>query len=468
MLRHKTTLLVLVLLAGLMCAAFAGSAQAAACNKYASSTGSDNSSGSISSPYRTVVELDGSLSPGQTGCLLAGTYGSTTTSDYLINSGNAANQITITSYPGDTVTIVGLIDLAASYTTLSGLNIDGSNTLFSGNNNGTSCSYPASTGLEIDGQNDIFQYNNYYQSGTSTRGNGIGIGWTGQPDNTVIRYNRIHDVGSCDFYDHLIYLAKGNNVQIYDNWLWNDAHGWGIKLDPGPTNARIWANVIDAAGSGFNFGNSSGDNPTAGNKVFGNVVMNSVGVSNPDIDWSYPGVFVTSPGLLSSSTGNQVYNNDSYNNPGGITDVAGVTPSQLSVTGNVAIAPGFVDAATHDYSASPGSPLANWGLWDGGRAAPSAPVSSTSPVVAPSAQAKPRPVKKRASVKKRRSIRHKAKKPKRHNAHKRRKHKVKVHTSSTHTRNAHKRPRASRLRSTDARRAALSARNASAPFTISG
>ena len=269
---------------------------------------------------------------------------------YLTNSGNASNQITITSYPGESVTIVGLIDLAASYTTLSGLNIDGSNTLFSGNNNRTSCSYPASTGLEIDGQNDISPIQQLLPIRRQHPRQRYRDWLDRSGRQYVIRYNKIHDVGRCDFYDHLIYLAKGDNVQIYDNWLWNDANGWGIKLDPGPTNARIWANVIDAAGSGFNFGNSSGGSPTAGNKVFGNVVMNSVGVSNPDIDWSYPGVVVTSPGLLSSSTGNQVYDNDSYNNPGGITDVAGVTPSQLSVTDNVTVAPGFVDPAAHDYS----------------------------------------------------------------------------------------------------------------------
>jgi hypothetical protein len=169
--------------------------------------------------------------------------------------------------------------------------------------------------------------------------------------------------------------------------------------------------------------------------------MNSVGVSNPDIDWSYPGVFVTSPGLLSSSTGNQVYDNDSYNNPGGITDVAGVSPSQLSVTGNVTIDPDFVDAAAHDYSVSPGSPLASWGLWDGGHPTVSTPVASASPVVVPAAQAKAKPTKKSASVKKRRSLRHKPKEPKRHNAHKRQKHKRKVHTSNTHRRTAHKRHR---------------------------
>ncbi len=212
----------LVLLSGVGGATFSSSAQAAGCDRYASPSGSDGASGSSSSPYRTLARLDHSLSPGQTGCLMAGTYGNTSTSSYLSNSGNASGQITITSYPGATVTVVGLIDLAGSYTTLNALNIDGSNTTYSYQRPDTTCSYPVSNGLEIDGQNDILQYNNYYQSVASLRGNGFGIGWSGQADNTIIRYNRIHDVGGCDFYDHLIYLADGDNVQIYDNWLWND------------------------------------------------------------------------------------------------------------------------------------------------------------------------------------------------------------------------------------------------------
>jgi hypothetical protein len=424
MLRRTTTLLMLVLLSGVGCASFTGSAQAAGCDRYASPSGSDNASGTSSSPYRTVARLDNSLSPGQTGCLLAGTYGNLTssTANYLDHSGSPTGQITITSYPGATVTIVGLIDLAGSYTTLNGVNIDGSNTTYATQRADTTCAYPVSNGLEIDGQGDILQYNNYYQSVASLRGNGFGIGWSGQADNTIIRYNRIHDVGGCDFYDHLIYLAKGNNVQIYDNWLWNDPHGWGIKLDPGPTNARIWGNVIDGAGSGFNFGNSSGDEPTAGNQVFHNVVMNSVGVSNPDIGWSNPGVLVTSPGLLPSSTGNQVDSNDSVNNSGGLTDVMGVSPSQLSVTNSVSVDPGFVDPAAHDYAVVAGSPLAGWGLWNGGLPAITTPIASATPVAPPTVQAKPKPAE-RAVVKKARSKSHPAKKRKPKRKAKRKQHK---------------------------------------------
>ena len=59
------------------------------------------------------------------------------------------------------------------------------------------------------------------------------MGFWGQADNTVIRFERIHDVGQCEAYDHLIYVSHGNNVQIYDNWLYNDPHGDAVQLYPG-------------------------------------------------------------------------------------------------------------------------------------------------------------------------------------------------------------------------------------------
>ena len=66
---------------------------------------------------------------------------------------------------------------------------------------------------------DVLQYVDYYQSIPSLRGNAIGIGFWGDADNTIIRYSKIHDVGQCKAYDHLIYLSHGNNVQIYGNWM---------------------------------------------------------------------------------------------------------------------------------------------------------------------------------------------------------------------------------------------------------
>ncbi len=312
--------------------------------------------GSAARPFRTLTQLDSSLSPGQTGCLEAGTYGGVHTWYDLRKSGSRSHRITITAAPGAQVTIVGWIALEGSYTTISGLNIDDSNTFAN-----SSCGQTASQGLFIDGPNDLVENNNIYQSVASLRGSLIGVGFNGQPDNTVIRFNRIHDGGACDAYDHIIYLSHGNNVQIYDNWLWNDAHGWGIQVYPGPTNARIYDNVIDHAGSGLVIADDL-DGTTRGNEAYHNVAVNSTGIDNGSN--IYAGVLIDSPGL--TGTGNEVFDNDSYKNPGGIANVAAdVLLGNLWVTRNLSVNPRFVNAGAHDYRLQPGSPLASWRLWAG-------------------------------------------------------------------------------------------------------
>jgi hypothetical protein len=241
------------------------------------------------------------------------------------------------------------------------LNIDGSNTFASSTQN-QGCRAPTSQGLAISGAYDVLEKNNIYQSVRSLRGNGIGIGWDGRPDGTVIRFNRIHDVGQCQNFDHIIYLSHGNGVQIYDNWLWNDANGWGVQLYPGPQNARVFGNVIDSAGSGLVFADES-DGSMSGNLAYNNVVMNSTGIRGIS-SGSFAGVLVNSPGV--KGLGNRVFQNDSFRNPGGISNIdSTVGTLSLLVSHNFRLNPMFVDARRHNYRLKASSPLAAWGLWGG-------------------------------------------------------------------------------------------------------
>src|SRR5436190_21757374 len=212
------------------------------CDLFASPTGSDrHGHGTFRRPFKSAAKLDRKLLPGETGCLRGGTYGSTRSLHRITSSGSPTARITIRSFPGETATIRGYVYVGGSYTTLSYVRIDGSNRLRSAIARG--CHSHVSQPLIIAGHDDVLEYDNYFQSIPDLRGNGSGIGFWGRADNTMIRYSKIHDVGQCKAEDHLIYLARGNNVQIYDNWLWNDAHGRGVQLYPGPTNARIFNNV---------------------------------------------------------------------------------------------------------------------------------------------------------------------------------------------------------------------------------
>jgi hypothetical protein len=326
------------------------------CDLFAAPSGSDAAgSGTSKRPFASLTKLDSALKPGQTGCLEAGTYGTTRTWHQIDTSGTDSGRITLAAYPGASVTVVGYVDIEAGYTTLEGLNIDGSNLFYNQERAGTACPYPVSQPLVIAGRGDILQYDNYYQSVPSLRGNGIGIGFWGNADDTIIRYDKIHDVGQCQAYDHLIYLSHGDNVQIYDNWMWNDQHGRGVQLYPAPTNARVHDNVVDQAGEGFAIGDESGDT-VSGNQIYHNIVMDSTGLSWQGI----PGEMIHDYYGGAPGAGNMFYDNLSYGNVRGVGSLTAVASY-----GNTVATPRFVNAAAHDFAVESSSPAAGWGLWNG-------------------------------------------------------------------------------------------------------
>ena len=319
------------------------------CDLFASSSGSDSSGdGSLGSPFASLNKLDAVLRPGETGCLRAGSYGSTSTWHRIDTDGTARGQITITSYPGETATVRGYVDIEANYTTLSHLSIDGSNTFYTQVRSGTNCPAPVSQPLVIAGHDDVLEFVDYYQSAPSLRGNGIGIGFWGDADNTVIRFSKIHDVGQCEAYDHLIYLSHGNNVQIYDNWIYDDAHGRGVQLYPAPTNAKVYDNVIDHAGEGFVIGNEPGYT-VSGNQIFDNIITNSTGLATEGIaGQAIHDIYGGRPGA-----GNTFRDNVLFNNPGGLGDLTAVR-----AYGNTTRDPEFLNTARHDYETRRGGQLA--------------------------------------------------------------------------------------------------------------
>ena len=147
----------------------------------------------------------------------------------------------------------------------------------------------------------------------------------------------------------MIYLAHGDNVQIYDNWMWNDPHGWGVQIYPGAANAHVYSNVIDGAGSGIVIG---GSNTVANNTVNNNVIVNSTGLTNAGLTQGV-GVSTVTP----IGTGNTFSNNDVYNNPGGIANASGIT-----IAANITTNPQFANAASHDYRTTN---LTSDNLWNG-------------------------------------------------------------------------------------------------------
>ena len=156
-------------------------------------------------------------------------------------------------------------------------------------------------------------------------------------------------------YDHGVYVGDGDSVQVYGNWIWNNPHGWGVQIYPGPTNARVHGNVVDSTGGGFCV-SDEGSATATGNQVYNNVVLNSGGMTTQS------GYFIAGAGLSGAGpvpgSNNSFTSNDAFNNP------VGSAPN-VAVSNNLTADPQFVDAAAHNYALGSSSPLASWGLWDG-------------------------------------------------------------------------------------------------------
>jgi hypothetical protein len=282
-------------------------------------------------------------------------YGGTGTWQKIDGSGVAQAPVTISSYPGEVATIAGWVDIEGSYTTIENVRIDGSNTFYAQQRSGTACPYPVSQPLVIAGRGDVLQYVDFFQSVASLRGNGIGVGFWGQADDTIIRYNKIHDVGQCLAYDHLIYLSHGNNAQIYGNWMWNDPHGDAVQLYPAPTNARVFDNVIDHTGEGFVIGNEPG-NTVSGNQIDHNIITNTTGLPADNLAGdAIHDIWGGTPG-----TGNTFHDNILYNNPGGLGHL-----SYVQADNNTTTNPLYTDPTSHNYQPQTTSPAATWNLWNG-------------------------------------------------------------------------------------------------------
>ncbi len=302
------------------------------------------------------------MSPGQTLCLNSGTYGSESTLNVYYQGGTAANPITITSAPGATATIDGNQRIEAPYITEEYLNIDNSNNLATTAQKSGCTNIPYSVALEVDGDGDGLQYDNIYESVASLRANLIGVGFQeesngvddGHPAGVRIRYDKLSDAGGCSQQDHVIYDAQGSGARIYDNWMWNDPHGWGVQIYPNASNGQIYSNVVDGAIGGFVDGSGGG------NSTYSNVVENSV-VEPDDVSGSqYMDVCF---GLTAeAASADTVSGNASYNNSNG----TGSSCSGITFSNNVTLTSSpFVDSATHDYNLVGGTPVANYGLWNG-------------------------------------------------------------------------------------------------------
>ena len=302
----------------------------AACDKVASSLGSNSHTGTVAKPYLTVDKLASSLRSGQTGCLRAGVY----QRDVEIRKGGSQGApITITSFPGERATILGRVYLTdhANNVILQHLDLDGYN----------HARLPSPT---VNGDNVVFRDNDVTNRHTSICFL-LGSREWGRARGTLIERNRIHNCGQLPptNHHHGIYAEATDNVRITDNWIYDNADR-GIQMFPDAQRTYVARNVVDGNGEGIVFSRTS-----ANNVVENNIISNSVVRYNLE-DFELKG------------TGNVARRNCLWStrhagNPGGLQ-----TGLAVPAVENIITDPGFVNRPAKDFRLLPGSLCINFPL----------------------------------------------------------------------------------------------------------
>jgi parallel beta-helix repeat protein len=326
---QKKQLAELIVLGTVATFALTASAEAGAtCDRVASPTGSDSAQGTPAAPFKTAQRLVKSLQPGQTGCLRAGTYSENV---MVSNSGTANAPVTLTSYPGETATIVGRfwISRGANYVTVDSLNLNGVNQNM----------LPSPT---INADHATFS-NDDVTNGHTAICFLLGSAW-GSADSTLIFRDRIHDCGIMppQNHEHGIYVESASNTRIEWNLIYDNADR-GIQLYPDAQSTIVDHNVIDGNGENVDFSGAGGLSSSNAN-VYDNIISNAA-VRSDVVSWYPAGTPAGRNNILQNNCiwGGRMGTIDSSN--GGFTSL-----------GNVIGNPQFVNSAAHDYRLMPNSP----------------------------------------------------------------------------------------------------------------
>jgi Right handed beta helix region len=226
------------------------SATKRSCNRWASPTGNDSAPGTKKQPLRTVQKLVDGLAPGESGCLLAGTY----TEDVSIRRGGSNGKpVTLRGASGVTATIRGRFWIAdsANWVVVTHLHLNGMN----------AGHLPSPT---VNGDHATFTDNDVTNDHMGGLGDGDGTCFLlGDPYGTwghawyaTITRNSIHDCGTSNNLNHGVYVGSSYYAQIAGNWIYNNADR-GIQLSPNAQHTLIRNNVIAGNGEGIIFSGNS-------------------------------------------------------------------------------------------------------------------------------------------------------------------------------------------------------------------
>ena len=340
---------------------------------YVATTGSDSNSGSISSPKATITAGINLMAPGDTLYIRGGTYNDHCRA-VLGKSGTASARMTISGYPGETVTLrssdgkrVFISGSSVNYWTFKDMVWDGINGPNALDDPSIANAFrDGCTGLIVDNIELKNCDESFLISGAT---------------DCIVRNCYFHDADTINCQPNTrsygVYAHHGTNCLIENNILENNPGG-GIQIYPGPWNGLIVrGNIIkdnnwcDTSQVGGIIVQKSSTNATlAGLQIYNNLIIN-----NRPATTQSAGI-----GLISGSVGAQVYFNTIYGHPIGINIQSGTsgaivrnnllygndTPITNSGTGstvsnNITTDPTFTNAAGENFHISPSGTAANTG-----------------------------------------------------------------------------------------------------------
>jgi parallel beta-helix repeat protein len=307
------------------------------CDLYVSPTGSDANPGTLAAPWQTAQHALASVQGGQTICLRGGSYPMVTGGTYsqtLNTSGTSTQRITITNYPGEVAILHGSTRVNGAYATFVGTPVSAPGLIFEG---------PTGPGanlnvIEVMNTHDVtfdhieirngdyhaglYQYNGYNIKvlGSYIHDNGVagsnvdqGIYWDATSGggnliaNCVIEHNAAQGIALYSSF----FPSQPSQVVVEENTVVNNGHYGIVVYGTGDT---VVNNILANNGAVFNSQQLGIENGT-------NHVVDSNILWSSNASWQ-----------------------GSYNVTG------------QAVTHTVIADPLFVDAATHNYHLSIGSP----------------------------------------------------------------------------------------------------------------